>query len=117
MTRKRTEPDFMGRNTWAPSGAAARAMARIAAPNRDRMPVASGRDRVRHHVEDDVRLDVAKHEIVLDDAVLELLRQGRQQRQKRRGKRRQRVGRGIQHVHRWDEGGKLLLLVLSGLLY
>ena len=29
---------------------------------------------VRHEVEDDIRLDVAQHEVVLDDAILELFR-------------------------------------------
>ena len=64
----------------------------IAAPNRDRMLVAAARDSVRHDVEDDVRLDVAEHEIVVHHTILELLGQGRQQRQERRGERRERIG-------------------------
>src|SRR5436190_5670220 len=73
-------------------------------------------NRVRHEVDDDVRLDVADDQVLPDDAVLELLGQLRQVHEHLGRRGRQRRLRRVDRVHLEDDRLLPFFLALLGVL-
>src|SRR5687767_8217594 len=117
-TRNRTDPGLRGSAISCASTGTAPIDMTIPVINARGFTTASSHGYcVRHEVDDNVRLDVPQHEIVLDDAVLEFVGERRQERKELRRERRERIRRGVQRVHLRLEVRQLVLCVAAGFLY